>query len=163
MRESVFKSGLAAIGKPNSGNVITLFRATDLESGNRELKAQIRQSCNKYWLFVLALWPFLPHAKMKKEMFQEIFLASIMAFVTLAQVPPAICLWDPVLNVAAGSDVTARITSSSSRRCLAELAFGDTTYLPITWSFSSSGCLGVETATIALPIGVPNGDAFLTW
>ncbi len=98
-------------------------------------------------------------------MLRENIIAIIMTFAMFAssEATPKICLWDPVVNVAAGSELTAKITTASTQRCLAELAFSDSTYLPITWSFSASGCMGVETATIALPNGVPNGDAFITW
>lgn len=93
------------------------------------------------------------------------YLAAIMAFTTFASShsAPAVCLWEPVLQVAAGSEVAARISVALSRRCLAELAFSDSSFLPITWSFESLGCMGPETATIVLPSGVPNGDAYITW
>lgn len=76
---------------------------------------------------------------------------------------PAICAWQPVLPLGAGSVFSARIHNPWLKRCQAVLRFGDPTYLPITWVFEPINCLGSEEANFTVPTGVPNGDAYVEW
>lgn len=77
--------------------------------------------------------------------------------------PPEICAWGPSLSVMAGSVMSARVENAWNRRCQAILEFEDTTFLPITWSFPSFDCPGTEEMQFTIPLGVPNGEALVTW
>lgn len=91
--------------------------------------------------------------------FANVLIASVGAFKS----PPAICTWDPVLSVVAGSRVSAHVDNPLAERCQAVLRFDDSTFLPLAWSFEPMGCVGPEVLEFTVPPGVPNGDAYITW
>lgn len=102
------------------------------------------------------------------DLSQYPFVCALVAcvFVTNANAfdqPPSICAWEPASLVPAGGIVSGRVGNAWARRCQAVLRFADPTFLPIAWLFNPIHCAGHEVAEFKVPLGVPNGDAFVTW
>ncbi|KAK3377654.1 hypothetical protein B0H63DRAFT_524939 [Podospora didyma] len=77
---------------------------------------------------------------------------------------PVMCFSSPPIQLHAGvSLVSARIYNPLARRCTASLAFGDPNFLPVSYTFESAQCAGQQLASFLVPLGAPNGDAFVTW
>jgi hypothetical protein len=51
----------------------------------------------------------------------------------------------------------------NGRRCVASLRFDDSTFLPVMYEFHPTSCGGRELASFIVPVGSPNGNAFITW
>ena len=127
------------------------------------LNAEFRSHRKKKKLIqFLSLATVISHRQPNLNMFRNIYFAIYFVTLAMAFTPPSICVWEPILSISAGTDVTAKI-GPSSRRCRADLHFDDTTYLALSWTFASIGCFGQETVTFTVPEGVPNGDAYITW
>lgn len=49
------------------------------------------------------------------------------------------------------------------RRCEATIQFSDPSFLPMSYSFESVPCDGLQINVFTIPDGVPNGEAVVIW
>ncbi|RKK18865.1 hypothetical protein BFJ66_g932 [Fusarium oxysporum f. sp. cepae] len=71
------------------------------------------------------------------------------------------CTEEPALAVGPGTQLAMKLNIKDDTLCTAEIAFSE--YLAISWRFQPEHCGGPQLAQFTLPIGIPNGDAYITW
>ncbi|KDN70499.1 hypothetical protein CSUB01_07944 [Colletotrichum sublineola] len=76
-----------------------------------------------------------------------------------------LCISEPPLMLVAGeSTVQATSHSPFNQDCRAAIYFSNPAFPPITYPYGSGSChYGAEKASFLVPLGVPNGEAFVTW
>lgn len=53
--------------------------------------------------------------------------------------------------------------NSEGKACKATLSFPNSDFLPLYFDFLGVGCIGLEILEFTIPIGAPNGDAYISW
>ncbi|KAI1322662.1 hypothetical protein F5Y16DRAFT_415612 [Xylariaceae sp. FL0255] len=83
---------------------------------------------------------------------------------SLAQLCPAVCASDPLLEFHAGfTNVSAIVDNNFGSQCEAVLQFSDANFLPITYHFNNITCDGLAETSFTVPPEVPNGPGCVVW
>ncbi|KAE8442185.1 hypothetical protein EG329_003773 [Mollisiaceae sp. DMI_Dod_QoI] len=77
---------------------------------------------------------------------------------------PTVCMSGPAVTAQAGAMLTATVNNNSQGKpCKATLSFPNADFLPVYFDFLGVGCTGLEILEFTVPMGVPNGDAYISW
>ncbi|KAJ4248076.1 hypothetical protein NW762_012846 [Fusarium torreyae] len=76
---------------------------------------------------------------------------------------PSMCLLNPIELDAGLSLISAKITDTHPGPCSVSFYFEDPAFLPITYNFKPLACDGAGLVNFVVPLGVPSGEAYITF
>lgn len=117
-----------------------------------------------------------------KEMYRNDVYSILACLLWPATAIHSMCLTSPIISLEAGQSVclprkflsgTGRrrhsltilhsINAPQSTRCYATMNFGDSSFLPLRFNYSTTQCDGQMIATFTTPAEVPSGEADILW